>query len=232
MNRRERRAQRKQQRKGKKNVCSSCGRDRPLVASPRDEKRRCQVCNDLHLKSALDDLDPGNASLAARLQKALQEAILTTVGRDPAQAPLVVTALGALAATYAVQLELVGLRSDSVSPADYADWQGCFARQMRSFHGQVAEALELFPDNPGITRQHFLPGTVGWLRRRLCRLPGPSRLVTRIGEGWRLSDDAGLGELRVRAGSIDDGVFYPDAAGTAYAIVLVPPGREAEGDTP
>ena len=62
--------------------CSSCGRtsehgDTRVKGS--DGKLRCPICDGLHTKSRQDDLDPGDA-LPARMQKAIQQAILDVAG--------------------------------------------------------------------------------------------------------------------------------------------------------
>ena len=109
------------------------------------------VCHGLHMKSSNDDLDPG-MDLASQLQKALQEAVLTTVGRDPKHGPLVVASLGSMMATFAVQLELVDRgeagASDEPTTVELDVWEDTFVDRCREFHRLICQALQMRKQPP------------------------------------------------------------------------------------
>jgi hypothetical protein len=188
--------------------CSSCGRRKaPQAKSIRDGKERCLVCHDLHMKSAADDDDPGN-DLAARLQKGIQDAVLSIAGRDPANAPLIVAALGSLTATFAVQTELLQRAAagseDTPLPREIDIWEETYAARCRDFHRLVCQALQMRGDGP----QHTRVGTVGFLRDQLDGLPAGANVVVGrlLSEDEMMDDEAAWGPVGgIRLGRLAEG---------------------------
>lgn len=205
MNRHERRKQAKKA----SPRCTSCGRRKqPQAKSIRDGKARCMVCHDLHMKASSEDLDPGN-DVAARLQKAIQTAIGEVAGRDPRHAPLIFSALGVLAATYAVQCEMLDRAAagadDEPARHEIDLWEETFAARSREFHRLVCQALQLRGQGP----RPQAAGTVGHLRDQLEGLPASGRVfVGRRSPGehaWAPVGTIRLGSHKLRPGG--DGLF-------------------------